>query len=149
MRLKLEQDRTLKDISVYIRYAEKNQMLGRLLRAVRSCEETVPAYAEEREISLAVPDIYYFESVDKKTFAYCQKSVYRVDDRLYALQERFARYGFVQVSKACILNINVLKSVRTLLNSRMEALLVNGERVGISRRFIPELKKALKERGNG
>ncbi len=146
MRLELEQDGTQKDIMVHIRYAQKDQMLGRLVRAVRSCEETLQAYDEGTERSLAVPDIYYFESVDKKTFAYCSKDVYRVDSRLYELQERFLRYGFVQVSKSCLLNINVLQSVRSLRNSRMEAVLANGERIGISRRFIPDLKKAIKER---
>ncbi len=146
MRLRLEQDKTAKDISVHIRYAEKNLMLGRLVRAVRSCGETVQAFSAEEEVRLAVSEIYYFESVDKKTFAYCQSAVYRVEERLYMLTERLARYGFVQVSKSCVLNINMLKSVRSLTNSRMEALLTNGERVWVSRRFIPDLKKAVKER---
>lgn len=146
MRLEFEQDNQLKDILVKIRYAEKNRMLVRLVRAVRSCEESISAYDEGKEVPLAVPDVYYFESVDKKTFAYVQKEVYRVDERLYQLQEKYARYGFVQISKSCVLNINMLRSVRTLMNSRMEAVLTNGERIGISRRFIPDLKKAVKER---
>ncbi len=146
MRLRLEQDKTTDDIYVDIRYAEKSLMLGRLVRAVRSCEETLQAFADGHEVRLAVTDIFYFESVDKKTFAYCQSAVYRVDERLYMLIERFSRYGFVQVSKSCVLNINMLKSVRSLMNSRMEALLTNGERVWVSRRFIPDLKKAVKER---
>lgn len=146
MRLSLEQDKTTNGISVHIRYSEKSLMLGRLVRAVRSCAEAIQAFSDTGEVRLAVTDIYYFESVDKKTFAYCQDAVYRVEERLYMLIERFSRYGFVQVSKACVLNINMLKSVRTLMNSRMEALLTNGERVWVSRRFIPDLKNAVKER---
>ncbi len=146
MRLKVEQNKTLDDISVLIQYAEKNQMLGRLVHAVRACGKKIQAQYDNKTVLLNIADIYYFESVDKKTFAYCREKVYRVEGRLYQLNENFSGYGFVQVNKACLLNINVLEHVRTLANSKMEATLKNEERVAISRRYIPNLKEALKGR---
>ncbi|WP_302761118.1 LytTR family DNA-binding domain-containing protein [Christensenella hongkongensis] len=144
MRLKLEQDTTLDDIHILIQYAEKNEVLKRLIRAVKSCEEKMEAFDRERKLMLNVTDIYYFESVDKKTFACCREKVYYVADRLYQLKNNLAGYGFVQINKACLLNINVLSSMRSTLNSKMEATLANGERVNVSRKYIHEIKEALK-----
>jgi DNA-binding LytR/AlgR family response regulator len=88
-------------------------------------------------------DIYYIESVDKKTFVYLENAVYRTDFRLYQLKSKLQTYGFVQISKSCILNINVLDSIRPLFNSRMEAALKNGEKVNINRNYLNGVKKAL------
>ncbi|WAG63466.1 LytTR family transcriptional regulator DNA-binding domain-containing protein [Clostridium estertheticum] len=44
---------------------------------------------------------------------------------------------FIQINKACIMNINVLDSVNTLFNSRLKATLINGENVIITRTYIP------------
>lgn len=55
-------------------------------------------------------DIYYFESIDDKTFAYCEKDVYECSLRLYELEQQFARADFVRISKSCILNIMKLSS---------------------------------------
>lgn len=58
-------------------------------------------------------------------------------------ENKLQAYGFVQISKSCILNINVLESIRPLFNSRMEAALKNGEKVTINRSYLHEVKKAL------
>lgn len=144
MRLELEQDKTLDDIQVVICYPEQNELLNRVVWAVKSCEEKIQAMDREQRIMLNITDIYYFESVDKRTFAYCREKVYDIADRLYQLKNNLSRFGFVQVNKACLLNINVLSSVRSLINSKMEATLKNGERINMSRRYLPEVKEALR-----
>ena len=53
----------------------------------------------------------------------------------------------VRVSKSCILNINVLESVKPLFNSRMEAILTTGDRVYINRTYLKNVKQALKGYG--
>ena len=146
MQLKLEHDPTLDDISVLIRYVEKNQMLGKLVNAIKALGEKVQAQDEDKTIILDITNIYYFESVDKKTFAYCRENVYRVSDRLYQLKDRLERFGFAQVSKACLLNINKLANIRNMMNSKMEATLSNGERISVSRKYIAEIKEAIKTR---
>ena len=62
---------------------------------------------------------------------------------LYQLLEELGDAGFVQVSKSCILNINVLESIRPLRNSRMEATLSNGERVEVTRKYVSAIKEKL------
>ena len=42
-----------------------------------------------------------------------------------------------------LLNIEVIQSVSPTFSGRFEATLVNDERVAVSRKYVPELKKAL------
>ena len=144
MRLSVEQDSALDDITVLIRYAEANPLVGRIVDAVKAFAEKIPAQDEDRTVQLSIMDIYYFESVDKRTFAYSRNNVYRVSDRLYQIEEQLGRYGFVQVNKACLLNTNTLESVRNVGNSKMEAELSNGEKISISRKYIPAIKAAIR-----
>ncbi|MDR2184936.1 MAG: LytTR family transcriptional regulator DNA-binding domain-containing protein, partial [Treponema sp.] len=58
--------------------------------------------------------------VDKRTFVYCDKAVYHIEQHLYQLIKELAKSGFVQISKSCLVNINMVESIRQLFNSRME-----------------------------
>jgi DNA-binding LytR/AlgR family response regulator len=144
MQLRVERDSSLDDLHVLITYVEPDQMLGRLVCAIKNLGEKIEAHDEDRTVMLNVVDIYYFESVDKRTFAYCKHEVYRVSERLYQIKEKLARAGCVQVNKACLLNVNMLESIRSTPNSKMEAELSNGERVSVSRKYLPEIKAAIK-----
>lgn len=143
MLLKLEQDTDQEEIEVSIKFAEMNQDVTRLISLVRSADTQIRCTADGKERLLNASDIYYIESVDKRTFIYCENKVYRTELRLYQLLETLSPVGFVQISKSCILNINVLDFVRPLLNSRMEATLRNGERLNVSRKYLAEMKRKL------
>ena len=145
MLLKLEQDTTQKEIEVSIKYPEMNQDVMRLISLVQSADTQIRCTADGNERLLNASDIYYIESVDKRTFVYCENEVYRTDMRLYQLLETLAPVGFVQISKSCILNIHVLDFVRPLLNSRMEATLKNGERLNVTRKYLADIKRTLQE----
>jgi DNA-binding LytR/AlgR family response regulator len=71
--------------------------------------------------------------------------VYRTKARLYQLIDDLEGAGFVQVSKSCLLNINTLESVKNIMNSRMEAVLSNGYRININRKFIALVRSKLED----
>lgn len=87
-------------------------------------------------------DIYYFEAVDKKTFIYCEADVYESKHKLYELED-LAMDDFFRISKSVIVNLSKIKSLIPSLSGRVEAILINKERVIISRQYVSELKKAL------
>ncbi|MDE7334126.1 MAG: LytTR family transcriptional regulator DNA-binding domain-containing protein [Lachnospiraceae bacterium] len=144
MKIKTEQDSSCKEIEVTIRYSQRNDQIDRMIAFLQSFTMQIKCDTDHTEKMIAVADIYYIESVDKKTFVYLEKAVYHTDFRLYQLKDRLREYGFVQVSKSCILNINALESIRPLFNSRMEAVLKNGEKVYINRNYLSGVKKALR-----
>lgn len=143
MVIKIEQDLSCNDMEVLIRYAKINKRVKRLIALIRSFDTRIKCNEENTERYVNVSDIFYIESVDKRTFIYLEKEVLRTDYRLYQLAENLADLGFVQISKSCILNINTLESIKPLINSRMEATLQNGESLHITRKYLGNIKQAL------
>ena len=88
-------------------------------------------------------DIYYFEAVDNKIFVYGEQRVYEVKYKLYELEELLEHTEFFRVSKSVIVNLAKMVKVAPSFNGKFEALLSNGEKVLISRQFVPHLKKKL------
>jgi DNA-binding LytR/AlgR family response regulator len=144
--IKLEENLAQKDIEVLIKYAHMNQNVNRLVSLLKAADSSVRCSKESGQIWISAMDIYFIESVDKRTFVYCKDSVYRTEFRLYELLDQLSNSGFVQISKACIVNINMLESIKPLVNSRIEATLVNGEKVNITRKYIAVIKSKLQER---
>lgn len=88
-------------------------------------------------------DIYYFEAVDGKVFAYCKNSVHEVKQKLYELEELCKEKYCFRSSKSTILNIAKISSIHPTISGRFQALLDNGEKVVISRQYVPMLKHIL------
>ncbi len=143
MKLKPEQDLSCNEIEIIIKYPQKDRRVLRIIDFLQSFDMQIKCAGENTERMIHIMDIYYIESVDKKTFVYLENAVYRTEFRLYQLKDKLQTYGFVQINKSCILNINALDSIRPLFNSRMEATLKNGEKVQINRNYLNEVKKAL------
>ena len=144
MIIKLEQDLSCADMEVIIRYGKDKENLQRIVELLKSVDIQIPCDKDGTKRMVNISDIYYIESVDKQTFIYLEKEVYHADFRLYQLVEQLKGYGFVQISKSCILNIHCMDSIKPIFNSRMEATLKNSERVYINRNYLGEVKKALK-----
>lgn len=146
MIVKLEQNLTQEDIEVLIRYAQMNKTVRRLASLVKTFNIAVKCKLDSRDVLVNVSDILYIESVDKRSFVYCDKEVYRTDLRLYQLIEEYSDCGLLQVSKSCLVNINMLKSIRPLMNSRLEATLKNDERINVTRKYVSGIRTKMQER---
>lgn len=88
-------------------------------------------------------DIFYFESVDNRTFIYCEKQIFESKMKLYEIENQYENTDFFRASKSIILNLSKIKNLSPAFNGRFEALLKNNEKVIISRQFVPILKKKL------
>ncbi|MBP7176230.1 MAG: LytTR family transcriptional regulator DNA-binding domain-containing protein [Thermoclostridium sp.] len=148
MKLLLEQ-RNDKETEVVIRYHEMDSTVKRLIQLYQTCETSVYGDDNGRQYKINIYDIFYIESVDKKTFIYTREQVFRTEYKLYYFSEKLSGSGFVQVSKSCVLNLEMLQNIKQLVNSRMEATLINGEKITISRTYLPEIKKALSKEMTG
>lgn len=141
MKLTIEQAAGTPEVEIIIRCATLDQPLRNLIAQIQLYGFALPARRAGRSYSLAFETIYYFESVDEITFAYCEKEVYECPLRLYELEEKLGPANFIRISKNCIVNLAFLDSVRPLLGGRMEALLANGEKLLISRHYLPAFKE--------
>ena len=128
---------------IIIRCRELDKELMNLISAIGQWRKRITGYKDKAMAQLVPADIYYFESVDNKVFAYCEKDVYEVKEKLYELEINYKNTDFQRISKSVIVNISCIESVLPMLGARLEAKLKNGESVIISRQYVSELKKKL------
>lgn len=143
MRLIIEEDKRFEDAEIRITCPVMTPQLEELVALIRLHTFSVAARKGDETHLLHLNEVFYFESVDGKTFIYAENEVYETDLRLYQLEEELARSQFSRVSKSVLLNLTHLKSVKSLANGRMSGTLDNGEQVIITRRYVSELKKKL------
>ena len=105
-------------------------------------KRSIPVMNSEETIMCPLDRVYYFESVDKHTFVYTKDKCYETKYRLYELEEMIP-HDFFRSSKAMIINIKKIASVKADFNARMRAVLLNGEQVIISRNYVKDLKGKL------
>lgn len=115
----------------------------RLIQKIKLGDNKIVGYIAGGIHLLDTDAIYYFETVDNKVFAYCEKQVYEVKEKLYELENLLEMTSFMRISKSTILNLNKVKSLSPAFGGRFEATLDNGERTIISRQYVPVLKERL------
>ena len=115
-----------------------------IIAFVKSRQGQLTGTADDRQYEIAVSDVFFIESVDNKTFIYTKNKVYETRQKLYELEEILKEKRFLRVSKSTLLNLMKVSAIKPALNSRFTAELFSGEQVVITRKYVPELKKALK-----
>ncbi len=115
-----------------------------IVRFVKSRQGQIMEIIEGAQYEIPISDVFYIEGVDNKVFIYCEKQVYETRQKLYELEEALKEKHFLRVSKSVLLNLMKIESIKSSLNGRFMAVLQIGEQIIISRKYVPELKKALK-----
>ena len=142
MKITIETPKPGKEDEVIIRCAEVDDKLMRLIYALRE-DERLTGYLEDKIVKLSLKDIYYFEAVDNKIFAYASEETYEIRRKLYELEQDFVHTDFLLISKSAIVNTSKIAYVKPIFNGRFEAKLKNGEKIIISRQYVAELKKKI------
>jgi DNA-binding LytR/AlgR family response regulator len=136
MKLLVEQSLDCKETEIKITCGLMDERLKRLIEQIRLFSFSVATEKDGITIPVALEDVFYFDTVDNKTFLYVEKDVYRCDKKLYELEAQLADTPFVRISKNCILNTSIVSSVRAQFSGRLEATLINKEKVIISKHYI-------------
>ena len=113
-----------------------------LISSLRNDENQIAAMKDDKIVMLEPNELYYVEAVDNRVFLYTQKEVYESRMKLYEAEEQFGE-NFFRISKSVILNIKKIKSLAPMYNGRFEAQLKNGEKIMISRKYLPGFKERL------
>ena len=106
-------------------------------------QRQILGYIDSEVHRISPEDIFYIESVDKKVFLYDEQSVYASRQRLYELEEELGTAVFLRVSKTTIVNLNKIKIISPILSGKLEATLLNDEKIIISRQYTHALKSHL------
>lgn len=97
------------------------------------------------EIVLFSPgEILYVEKVDDRTFAYTEDKEIQLDMSLYAVEVMLDDDRYFRCSKSMIVNVNKVERLRSMSSNRIDATLVSGEHIIISRTYASDFRKLLK-----
>lgn len=143
MKITIETPKDGEEDEIIVRCASLDERIMSLIYALKTEQIMLAGYVGDKIVKLAPKDIFYFESVDNKVFAYAGKSVYEVRRKLYEIEEEYAYTDFLRISKSAIVNVAKIAYIRPLLNGRFEAKLKNDEKIIISRQYVIDLKKKL------
>ncbi|WP_305557072.1 LytTR family DNA-binding domain-containing protein [Methanobrevibacter sp. V74] len=83
-----------------------------------------------------------FRVEDKQVNVYTQNNQYQIKKPLYQVEEDLPS-DFIRISKTTIVNLKRIKRVAPSLKGMMFIELKNGLKDNISRKYLPDFKKAL------
>lgn len=107
-------------------------------------DSTIEAFGDQnRRAQIPIAEILYFEADAEQVFAYTEKEIFQVHQRLYQVETLSSAAGIIRVSKSHLVNLRKIQSVRTALNSRLYAKMPNGEEVLVSRKYAPAFKERI------
>ena len=126
---------------------EVTEQIREIVTFVKSRQGQLTGIIEGKQYEIPVTDVHYVEGVDNIVFIYGRQKVYESKQKLYELEGILKEKYFLRVSKSLIVNLMKVKAIKPALNGRYSAVLQSGEEIVISRKYVPELKKALKGEG--
>ena len=140
MKLLVKKSADYKETEIIIKCEKVDDRLDNIIQYIRQNTFSITGVKDGHTKIIPTDDVFYFDSTDERTFIYLESDVYECSMKLYELEQQLADANFVRISKSCIVNLMKLDSVRPLINSRYEAKLENGEKLIISRHYLPDLK---------
>ena len=142
MKITIKENEQQEELELVIHCRKADEQVSRLVAALSHLDKKLTGVKDGKTFVLDAAHILYFESVDKRTFAYAQSEVYEIPLRLYELEQRLPR-DFFRASKATIINISKIKTLMPDFGGRLEVRLVTGERLIVSRQYAQDLKNKL------
>ena len=128
---------------ILIKCKQTDEQILKMVYALKAGRDKLTAFKEGSILQVDPKNIFYFEAVENKTFLYLDQEVYETKSKLYELEERFKGTDFFRVSKSTILNLAKVARLNPALGGRFEAQMKNGEKLIISRQYVPALKEKL------
>lgn len=144
MKLLIEQSLDCKETEIKITCNLMDERLSRLIEQIRLFSFSITGTKDGVASMIPLEQIFYFDSVENKTYLYVEKDVYQCDKKLYELEQLLKDTTFVRISKSCILNAEKVIEVKAQLNGRLEVKLLNLEKVLVSKHYIREFKEKFK-----
>ena len=131
------------ETSVTIHAPRLSQDIEKLIAMMRMLDMQVSAEKNGETYILDANKILYIEAVERKTFIYTETEMYESELKLYEVEEQLLERDFLRVSKQTIVNLRMIKSLKSDINRKIRLTLQNGEQIMVSRMYSDELRQKL------
>nr|WP_312291752.1 LytTR family DNA-binding domain-containing protein [Clostridium chromiireducens] len=143
MKISIENIPAGSEPEIIIKCNEPDESLLQLIYSIKSSSKKLIGFTDLQMHIINPKDVFYFESVDNKVFIYCKQKIFQSRLKLYEIELEYENSDFFRASKSTIINISKIESVSPVFYGKFEALLQNGEKIFISRQYVPVFKKKL------
>lgn len=131
------------EMEVVINCKNDDAAVRRIVSAIYSADSKLLCYKDDKAYRIDSDRVLYIESVNRKTFLYTEDDIYEIGRRLYELEEHLRNHSFFRASKAIIINLNRVHSLRPEIGSRLIVTMDNEEKIVVSRQYAGKIKNAL------
>ena len=145
--MRVEQ-RQVKDqpLTVIVEYPEYDKSVDNLINKIKNMSISFTGKSDGKTVSIDISDIYYIENVERKIFLYSKKDIYRYDGSMADIDYSISETDLVRISRTCFMNVSHLKEIMQIKNSHLEAVLDNGEKLIVSRKYLKDIKKIFRRK---
>ena len=143
MKIEIDIDEKYMDLGVKVTAPDLTPDIERIISLMRMMDMQIPVKRNDETILLDVDEILYIEAVERNTFVYTKDSTYESALKLYEFEQQLPEKDFIRISKQSILNLRKVKSLKTDINRKIRATLLNGEQIVVSRTYAEDLRKRL------
>ena len=139
MRLIKTKEENVEENYLELHYDKLDEETVAVLDRLRDTLRYIEGNVDDKKVTVAVTDIFYFETVDRKIFAYTRDMCIEVKEALRDIIEEYSKLGFVRISKSSVVNIYKIKKLQGDLNMRVIIYLKNDEKLIMNRSYKKEL----------
>lgn len=143
MKIEIDIDEKYPDTEVVIRANKLDSDVERLVAMMRMVNMQIGVRKNDETYLLDVEKILYIEAVERKTFVYTSDETYESDLKLYEIEQELLERDFFRISKQSIVNIRMIKSLKSDINRKIRITLRNDEQLVVSRMYSDELRRKL------
>jgi DNA-binding LytR/AlgR family response regulator len=143
MKIEIDIDEKYPDTEVVIRANKLDSDVERLVAMMRMVNMQIGVRKNDETYLLDVEKILYIEAVERKTFVYTSDEIYESDLKLYEIEQELLERDFFRISKQSIVNIRMIKSLKSDINRKIRITLRNDEQIVVSRLYSDELRRKL------
>ena len=143
MKIEIDIDEKYPDTEVVIRANRLDSDVERLVAMMRMVSMQIGVRKNDETYLLDVEKILYIEALERKTFVYTSDEIYESDLKLYEIEQELLERDFFRISKQSIVNIRMIKSLKSDINRKIRITLRNDEQIVVSRMYSDELRRKL------
>ena len=145
MKLIKTKEENIEENYLELHYDKMDEETNAVLERLRGTLRYIDGTCDERKVTVAITDIYYIDTVDRKTFAYTKDMCVEIKEALRDFIEDYADAGFARISKSSVVNIYKIKKLQGDLNMRVIIFLKNDEKLIMNRSYKREFYERLEK----
>lgn len=138
MKLIKTKENGLKENYLELHYDKLDEETMSAIASIDIAFSHIEGTCDDMRVTVPVSDVLYFESVDRKTFAYTDSMTVEFRKPLRELLDSFGSIGFIRISKSAIVNVYKIDHLQGDMNMRVIIFLKNEEKLIMNRSYKKE-----------